>query len=162
MVSSQSLNLLSSFRYLILMVWLNTIYVGGCGTRGCCGWSPEEEDIQEVCLQRSRSRCSSRHVYWWSRQALPFSYSQKVKTHIKLRTRLCKECFMFCSDSYLCLKNWFRFSRGLTRKPMALIKKLRKAVSHFYLSVGRSWMIGYVISSSRLAKNLTLSLHFRH
>ena len=137
--STISIPYFSSFIFWSKKTVLN---VGGCGTRGCSGRSPEEEDVQEVCLQRSRSRCSSRHVYWWSRQALPFSYSQKVKTHIKLRTRLCKECFMFCSDSYLCLKNWFRFSRGLTRKPMALIKKLRKAVSHFYLSVGVvEWLV---------------------
>ncbi|XP_075516024.1 small ribosomal subunit protein uS19 [Primulina tabacum] len=28
-----------------------------------------------------------------------------------------------------------RFQRGLKRKPMALIKKLRKAVSHFYFTL---------------------------
>ena len=57
-------------------------------------------------------------------------------------TLLCNGCFLCLFWHFALVWKLFRFSRGLTRKPMALIKKLRKAVSHFYLSVGVvEWLV---------------------
>lgn len=56
----------------------------------------------------------------------------------RARRRYNKSSFLFSLqfDFTVALNNdllFFRFQRGLTRKPMALIKKLRKAVSFIFI-----------------------------
>lgn len=114
---------------------LSVFSLGGC--RSWCGpRSAEEENVQEVQLQGCRFGCASGHVHWWACQALSRPCSEKVvllrnkPVLLVLHFSVCQAVF----ESFLLLWNG-RFQRGLKRKPMALIKKLRKAVSVCFPSI---------------------------
>ena len=105
---------------------------GGCGDRGGTRWSTEEENVQEVQLSRRGSRCALGHVHRWTRQALLCSCPQKVPLSLSLSLKFHSYIYIYMLRFGWFFFFYFRFQRGLTRKPMALIKKLRKAVSYYY------------------------------
>ena len=100
------------------------VVAGGRGRGyGGGGRGAEEEDVPQVQLPWRGPRRAARHVHRRPHPALPRARTAEVTT-VPYRGGATFLGLVFRSD----VLDSRRFQRGLKRKPMALIKKLRKAV----------------------------------
>jgi len=113
------------------------------GGRRCGAWGrrrrSQEEDVPQVQLPWRRPRCAARHVHRRPRPALPRARQEKVPF---VPRSVCFRGILVCGDLMWCVC-FGRFQRGLKRKPMALIKKLRKAVSFQPLNCHHHFLLAW-------------------